>query len=606
MGGNTFNFIYQTLRKRLNDPANTEFFLPCVLRKIDRPNSTDKLFPIQGENWNLGTLPSSPSQPLNQTVASQWALLVRVQYNKNGANLGTDYLSEHYGQAIPNPGLPDPRLQLPQACVSGLDAAWAGPATNLQHDAKTYSGVVPLSVGCYDGTSVKLSGKYELLQNVCLPLRSSPKACAPAPNPAPDVKPYLFPSQDITGGGWFEVDASDVWLDTAFTLSVAGAGTERSLAVDVTSVTVRGSAPGSIPKLVLNPAKLTIDTSDELAEKLKSNWLTAAQTAFGQPDVQQAMIVHLNAELQQPGNMGQLSDVLTEQLAKALDEAVGAVPSGQLPGGDSQADNEVDQYIFDRIRFALSSPDTEYYVPRAVLRISNPPMEPYSGGTVEIGSKSIPMSGVTVQLNEITLSDVEITGLSNMVAPSTSLVLKPNGLTAELDLSTLPAQTITVDGAQKQIPGPPLVAKCKFSAKSPQAPGATLTADIEFRLQASQLLIDATVDGNNLSEMEVKVNSLVLSADPKDISVKVSNLGGGGPEALINSLFNDSAVKKQFLSGLNENVKSERGSIGSDITARIKQLVEDRLGKGTDSSSCQGTITCAEPIAECPESPTWS
>lgn len=51
-----FGFLYNTLSKRANNPANKKFRLPKALAGVNDPRGDGKLLPLREKDWHLGLI----------------------------------------------------------------------------------------------------------------------------------------------------------------------------------------------------------------------------------------------------------------------------------------------------------------------------------------------------------------------------------------------------------------------------------------------------------------------------------------------------------------------------------------------------------------------
>lgn len=88
MGTGLFGFIFKTLRRRVNDPANAKYWLPQRLQELSNPSGPGKMLPLHGTNWNLGEVSGTSGSDFRSVIISQWWLVAtnrKPQFNNQKA-----------------------------------------------------------------------------------------------------------------------------------------------------------------------------------------------------------------------------------------------------------------------------------------------------------------------------------------------------------------------------------------------------------------------------------------------------------------------------------------------------------------------------------------
>ena len=433
MGIALFEFVFETLRQRLNQPSNARFWLPARLDAIAAP-SGGPLLPLHATGWSLGTIGGPAGADLTAAFTGQWLILLNYKHRDDGGTVGH--------QAIACPDDPLPRLSMPEVTVVGLDNVMILPGAQVTEPSGAgYRANLTAKFNAYDAahpparSSLSLSGTYNLTLCVC----TAPSAVA-QPTACDG-----WESTVIDGSGLFAVSFSDTFADITMTLGPAADG-KGGVAVGVESVVMRGPTEGSLPTLSID--QLTVVTK---ASWLADNvWIPKATEAFESPQGRAALVGNLNAALNEPGNRGQLATMLTSRLNDIFDGALGAVPAGGLPATGAAIANPVDQLLFERFAATLNDPTSAYFVPRLVRASGSPVLEPLTLSNV--GLPDLSFAGIS--FTGVSLTALDATGLSNAAALPAELCLRPWGVETTLQVATLdppPTVTIELDGHEQAL-----------------------------------------------------------------------------------------------------------------------------------------------------------
>ncbi len=557
MGTKIFEFMFNTIRKRANDPNNATFWLPNALNRAD--NGTGKLLPLHGAEWSLGTITGTAGITFQNAVKGQWWFKVGREHRNDPE------MANH--QPIPCPNQPWPRLTMREVTVLGLDNVWVLDNLITTQPGSGYHTVMTLQFGYYNGQNglpalspLCVKGTYELDQCVC---------SAPAAGPTTSCDNWVA-ADNIQGIGTFQSTLTDVYVDATLDVQVAGSGPARTLAVTVDKLTLRG---GQNPLPDLTVDELTVETTwTWMSENI---WLPQARAALESEDGRQALIQNINDQLNAPANRQSLAAMLTSQLQRILDDTLGTVPAGALPGAAQPVANPADQYLFDRIRLALNNPASDYYLPKVVYGSTDPQLEPDQIDQIALGDQTI--GGMPFQ--NLQFQQVTVTGLSNIAAPVDQLVLNESGLNGTLALSTLvpPPQVSVVRGGvtmMEQVPSPPLTLTGQFSMQ-PQGDPTTLGGSFTVTVSQSTVLTAVQVSGQDLAELDIQFQQLQLTAASADITVAVQI--DSVFQNIVNEVLNQDEIKQAAVQGVNDKAAQDLAAISRTATAGARRLIAARL-----------------------------
>jgi hypothetical protein len=414
-------------------------------------------------------------------------------------------------------------------------------------------------------SQLRIEGQYVLKQCLC-----SARATKVNESP-PESCDGWVESVEIEGRGGLKLTLTGVFVDVTLDLQVTGEGPARALHMMIVAINVRGT-DGNLPKL--NVDALTIGTSwTWMANNL---WVPQAKKALESEDGLRGLLANLHDAINQPGSRERFAGLFTQQLNQALDDILGKVPPGELPSGIGQpVPNPVDQYLFDRVRLALSHPASSAYLPRTVYGFASPPLEPFQIGQISLGNSE----HAGIQLEDLRATQARVIGISNIKAPGELLVFRPAVIDAVLALSRLePAPQVTIerDGSQKtlQVPAPPLQVAGDF-AMNVEGEDEPYTGRFTLKLQGPNVLASLEVSGAELDELQITFKKLEIESplDKTSIEVEINSEF----KDVINQLINQDAFKRKALQGVNERAAQSLGAISQTATANVRKTVAARL-----------------------------
>lgn len=545
-------FVLNTAKNTTDDPGS-KYFLPVILANIKGNNSQGKLLPLEEKRWDIGAVGGVPGQTITTAFANNW-----MTYLEKVEGMSLD------GQeAIASPGSPNPKLTLGGVDnkliqIIGLQNAYVD-TVNVVNQTKTqYQLSLTLqfsywnkSNGQPDLPQMMLKAPYSMQQKLCLANQGEATCNGNA-------------STDINGGGEAGVNINNAYVDADVTLAVSGSDNSRALSVTVTKITLRGKNKDTTPDL--DVVELTIDAN--VSSFLRGIWEDSARKAITSPDGQQGIFTQVGNSLNSENNLTSLSSTMTTQLGLLVDDLFGKV-TGKLPSDKGQdADNDVDQYIFDRIRYALNSQDSNWYVAKVLCNLSNPSIDPYSIDKIDL--PDLPVEGLTFK--KVSLTQVQINGLTNAEAPADSMVLYPDKMTMVGALGVLdPVPKIKCK--KGAIPAPPSTITSKFSAT---AEGVKLDADVKVTIKKANLNMDTSASGADVDHLVITMNSMTVSlADLSNMNIDVDIQSAF--KSLINAVINKPKFKTMILDKVNGALADNLAKIGTAITGYAKDIIKSQI-----------------------------
>jgi hypothetical protein len=578
MAAGLFGFVYNTLRPRVNDPHNQKYWLPEKLEELNAPESSEKLLPLKASTWDLGILQNQGGITLRDAFKASWWALIGSAMKK--ATRPPNFTLQDY-TPIACPDDPFPHLSMSNVVIDGLQNVFVLPSPLTEPSAAGYRTVIALQVGYYNGQNtgqeprpqlpeLEITGRYRLSQCVCAAAKASPSQCTDLQL---SLKGVTWPTETITGSGNIVVKLVNTCLDATVTIRSVNDSGQRSLQVAVENLQLRGASANTKPELVLLEDKLTIDA--HVNPYFKGLIQAQVINAFSHPATSEAIVESLNTTLNEPAKRQQLANMLNQQFNKILDDTVGAVGSGQLPSdAQQQAPNVVDQYLFDRVRFALNAPNSNYYLPKGICSSTNPLLEPLSIDQISLGDQNYE----GLQLQNLQVTQIQIIGLSNSVAPADQLIFKEDAADAVLALSTLnPPPTITFEQngsvITRQVAAPPLTMKGQFSMQAQDV--GLLDGRITTVIDRACVNLALTPTGQDIDNLQVTFQHVQLAANSNAITIDL-NVDAEFKD-IINAVLNQDGIKQKILQGINDEAAGHLSAIGQQTTNHLKSIIQSKL-----------------------------
>ncbi|THU38330.1 hypothetical protein FAM09_16780 [Niastella caeni] len=535
MGGNSklFAFIFRTIKTSANDPKSKNF-LPVLLSGIQSGGAP--LLPLKEDNWTIGKLGGSNGLTIANMISDQY-------YQINGT------------PAIPYPKDPDPSLDLKDSkgvnkvIINGLENVYITDFTNYNYDAPGAAVTADIKMqfnywtknpaGLQPGQKISklsLSAPFILTQNLCLSQNPDDATC---------IDPAAPPVQ-IVGEGTFSADITQLNFTASIKITVAPNRSGLNLAITKLTLVTTGD---QAPQFANVDARLSNDSIfRDIISTLITNFMSA-------PDASEAVFGQMQDSLNGPDNINALTNTLNAQVGTFLDARLGAV-TGPLPGdAGQQATNKVDLYLFDRIRYSLNNPASNWYVKTLLENYKNPSLNPFRPQNLTIGSFPL-MAGIN--LSNVTLSNIVITGFPNAKVPAERMLLTPPTLQMTLVLGALNTTTATAD----------------FYASYP---GGELRFGITVAINSVSLSSVITPGGDDAGTLVVTFNSIDFQVPAVDnMKITLSDQSDLGP--VVQRVLNTSAVQQKIVAAIKSQFNNHLTDISNEVTRLTRAMLTQQLG----------------------------
>ena len=536
MQGNSklFSFIFLTVKASANDPKSKNF-LPTLLAAIKDGGSP--LLPLTEDSWKIGELAGSNGSWIAQQIAEKYYLI-------NG-----DTVSPYSKDPDPSLDLKDP-TGTDKVIIKGLENVYVTGFDNYNYDESTQSVTADVKMqfnywtknpgGLQPGqkvTPLGLDTPFVLTQQLCKSASLNDSKCLDA-----SAKPIT-----MEGIGTFTADITQLNFTASIKVNVEPNRAGLDLAVTKLDLITTGS---DAPQFTNVDAKITNSPDyQDVISALITSFMSA-------PDASEAVFSQMQTSLNGNDNINALSATLKQQIGDFLDARLGPV-TGPLPSDKGQEDtNMVDLYLFDRIRYSLNNPSSQWYVKTLLESYKNPPLNPFKPQNLNIGSFEI-LAGFT--LNDVTLSNIVVTGFPNATVPADQMLLIPPTLHIQVLLGSLGTGT---------------TATADFSAKYT---GGTLKFGITVVVKSVQLNSVVTPSGDQASELVITFNSLQYKIPTVSaMQITISDKTGLGPA--VEKVLNTTDVQDKIVAAANSQIKAHLTDINNEVTSLIKEMLNQQLG----------------------------
>ncbi|WP_262370755.1 hypothetical protein [Streptomyces sp. WAC01526] len=583
MATELINFIYATMYKRVND-QDSPYWLPTVLKDVRTPDGRT-LNPLNVDTWDIGELDGAEGKAIGDTIASAWWIFVGAAFDDakdRGVPDLPDNLDPFTSQR--DADRPYPSLALTSVTVDGLPNASVGELQHLTPTENGYRGTIRVTTAAYDThgwqKQITVKGTYSLVQHVVV--IDDPGDGSGGDGLKPPTKVVVhglegveWPRQEIEGHGQFALTAQNLAFDVVLCAEATGTGADRTPQLTVESITV-----ASQPTFHLDEKSLTIEGST-IDEATLDVWKQAAASAFNAPDAGQALTAKLVDTLAAPSFRDQFSSTVTAQLVKALDGVLGAVPTGSLPSGDSGFPPKygpLEVYLFDRLRASVNDAGSGFYPPTVVLGATDPTLEPYSLGDIDLGSYKIGVAPA-----DLSFKGGSIKGISNVLIPVKDAALTDGGIGVALRFGQL-----LVDA---KVPAPPLTITGTGVVSFPDAAAAaaaalecaaasdddTIEGDITVTINQPSALAGLSFTGRDADELTIGLDALTLAIATKDLQVTIKLKEPSPFEQIIQQVLNKDEVKQKIIDGVQSTADTHRADIAKELTDNARTVIRTKL-----------------------------
>ncbi|HEX3406612.1 MAG TPA: hypothetical protein VHS81_05180 [Caulobacteraceae bacterium] len=535
-------FVLNTLKPRVNDPKNAKLWLPALLMSMR--NDSGPVLPIHARDQDLGAL------------QGQGGAYVADRFNQvYGILNGVD--------SEPDPAAPLPLLSLPDATLDGLQNLTVG-ATRDTPKPDGYGVDVDLIFDLYSGEvggiqmpPLTISGRYHIDQSLLVTDTNQ--------------------KTTITGDGGFSVTITQAKMVANAIMQVTGSGARRTNTITLQALALTGVQDGAPP--VMDFTELTLDS--DLPQK--DVVIGAIQNALSDPEGQKAILSGVSAMLNSPSNLASVNGLVSDKTGGVLDGIFGPLPSSGLPvdGPSQKALTPIDQYLFDRVRQALSEPASSWFLPLQLATTQDPILEPYTNSRVEVPDQTIK----GLKYTSIVITDIVLAGASNAIAPLDETVLATTKFSSRLAFATLPAgpaRQVGRPGGPVSMPvpaAPPLRFSAGFSLVQQGIRPVSLKGSLTATLADVFAPITVAPSGADVDHLKLTLSGVSADISAAQITPQVTlDPHNNALEQILNTLFAKPDVQQQILASLNNALAQQSGAISDQFTKIARDAIRAQIG----------------------------
>lgn len=537
------SFILDTLLPCVNDPKNDKLWLPKLLTGMIGEDGNPAL-PIRSDFQDLGDIVGDDGEYVAERFADTWAIM-----NEEDAE--------------PNPDDRYPHMILSDIVLAGVQNVFVDQSASTPN-TKGYTVGVPLMFNHYDAPQsgvpmslLTLSGHYRIDQSL---LVGSP----------PDTS-----VTSITGEGKFTVEFSDCRLDAQASVAIAGSGKTRSPSIIVKALLLSGTK-GTEP--TLDFTELTLD--GDLAQK--DLLIAAIQEALNDPEGQGAIVDAVSSMLNSPTNLDSVNTMLSGQSSDIMSDIFGPLPPEGLPDDDDgqQAATPVDLYLFDRVRVALSQPDSNWFLPWQLASSSDPVLEPYTNPQIDVPDQTIK----GLKYTNIQLTDLVLAGGANAQAPLPAVVLASPRITATLNFG------VWAQGPEREVPrqggavimaippAPPATITNHFSLIQQGFKPVPLKGSMTATISGLKGSLSITPSGKDVNDLYLTLSDISTNlSDAKiDLSVQLDPRDET-LEKIITTMFEKPDVQSQIASVFTQALSDQEQQLSDEFSQIARTSILDQI-----------------------------
>jgi hypothetical protein len=538
---NLFEYIYGLAVGTLNNKGS-KHWMPKVLQETKNPDSGELILPLKVDKCDAVIL----SEVMQKLFCDNWYSFA-CSYASNVKHIVQGFDPEAYCGA-PHPSDPYTHITVKNMTIDGLfNVCMADTAKNRQTSCG-YVSMLTARFNAYEELKrVKISGNFTLSQKVCAVDKGGTE---PTKDKFDMGELVSWPEKQIDVTGSVDLYATDLFLEVISSMKIIGSGIERRLSVKVLDVAVYSKDEPS-PLWTIDEGTLKVD-SDPGTQANVSIMSGLVPEVFADAEAQEYITDIVNKSLS--GCAEDLSLLMTNFINGSLDSSLGGVQEGELPGPEpSPLDNPGDQYIFDRVRYALCLPDGKFYLPVFVAQTDGV-TEPYKIERIDLPS----FDAEVLHFSNVCLTCVSVLGLTNISAAPADMYIRDGKFYVKAGLSELNP--------------PPLKMSGDFSM---EAEDVCFTGKLYVTVEKSSLSLTSRFSADNDLVIDHENLSIALKS-MSDFSIKLemdSKFTG-----IINSFINESdEIKGRIISGVNDGLAGYLPVLSQETTKKVRAMLKEQL-----------------------------
>ena len=541
-------FIYDYIKKLVNTPQSSNW-LPNVLKEYE----------LKKNNLEI-ELSEEQSTSLSSSIVLTFGLIV----NKI---LGSDEeFQDILNQVVfcEDQTNKDPKLSIPSLTILGLENSKLMPLMNISKDDKNdkFEFNVPLYGPEYDTSKFPDIRPFNIIvdfiieQHIGAYLREQYQSKGEYIL-AEDIHPqkkfdHGWPRFIVTLKGKLIVTLKEQSKDSlneksSYPLEIKSlinllyaennCGNERKIILNIQSVDILDGIKKSSPFSF----KMDSLTSEEYSNQAAS-FEHGLIFFFKCPDSLLQILKKVENILNIPSMLDDMSKKMTKFTAEQIDKVLGVV-DGELPTTVQKEPNAVDQYIFDRIRYAICSENSDFSLQKMIEKSTDPVLDPWNIGQINVEELKVIVDNVIInglKQQKISTDDIGFIYVPNeehdRITFNTKLNLDITG-----DITSLYEEHVD---------------NCSFKI--------TLTENPFF--------LKCIISGETLEDFSFEIEDVIIIFKENSINITIEAEGSQFAPIIQNILNKHIEI---ILQKINNKLPEYKQKISNYVTQRIKQLLEN-------------------------------
>ena len=551
---NLTTFMYDFISKKVNDP-NCINWLPHQLKKYE----------LKQEKVIIDS--SDINKEISDNLLSLLENIVEFSIPKND----TELIKEFNDNVCLDIDIDKPKLDfyIKNVVVTGLENSKLDSKPNITNDENKneYKIKTQLYGPAYDSnkyselTEFNMKFDFFISQSFCAYLKEyyqkNPREYVPASNIHVDKYfKHNWPHCAMELSGSMEVSLSDFSKKkgTLFPLKLNADISYKY----ITKNKIR------LLQADLNSTKLSKDFTDY--SEIKINQLTTEYTEFKdsiKDSVQKTILEDpfkidvlvdiINKTLNKQSMREDLSKKMSNYTAEQFDKVLGVV-DGELPTTVQQERNAVDQYIFDRIRYALCSEKSDFCLHKLIENIKNPILDPWSLGTIEVCSIN---TSNNLDIRNVILDNTIMEGLSKIILKNDDIEFESK-INDNFDFVILDTKLdLKISGDLKFTLSGEYVDNCFFS----------------ISLNKNSFHVKCIISGDEIDNLLITIKEINVGYDKNAIHITFIDKKGGFFAPFIEDILNQDSIKSTIIDKINQNLAKSMDDISNNATEIARNIL---------------------------------
>jgi len=269
------------------------------------------------------------------------------------------------------------------------------------------------------------------------------------------------------------------------------------------------------------------------------------------PHVRDGVIQSVNDTINE--KQSDLSGQLTGFTGKMFNRVLGSVKDDILPYTKDREENPVDQYILDRIRYAMCNEKSKYYLPTVISTWKTPYLDDLSLGTIDLGSMG-KGDADDFKVKKFLLEKVEMTKLSKL----------------HVDLDNI-GFSIGKPGMQDTATMLALLNPELFGNLNIITCTGSITGTFTIKLNDCPFFLACVISGEDVDTLTVDIKTSEIRYKPGTVTVSLTI--DSLLKDLLEEMINTDDVLAMLVEKVNENLVTYQADLSKNATQKIREAL---------------------------------